>query len=55
MMMTYDMLDMAPQGRGEEHDAYGMQWVRHHDRYGSPAPAPGLVLLRLGRLTRRRA
>ena len=40
MMMTYDMLDMAPQGRGEEHDAYGMQWVRHHDRYESPALAP---------------
>jgi len=37
-MMTYDMLDMAPQGRGEEQDGYGMQWVRHHDRYES-APA----------------
>jgi predicted dithiol-disulfide oxidoreductase (DUF899 family) len=40
MMMTYDMLDMAPLGRGEEHDAYGMQWVRHHDRYeATAAPA----------------
>jgi predicted dithiol-disulfide oxidoreductase (DUF899 family) len=39
MMMTYDLLDMAPLGRGEEHDAYGMQWVRHHDRY-EDAPAP---------------
>ena len=38
MMMTYDMLDMAPLGRGEEQDAYGMEWVRHHDRYES-APA----------------
>ena len=38
MMMTYDMLDMAPQGRGEDGDDYGMQWVRHHDRY-EPAPA----------------
>ena len=38
MMMTYDMLDMAPQGRGEEQDAHGMQWVRHHDRYET-APA----------------
>ena len=37
MMMTYDMLDMAPQGRGEDGDDYGMQWVRHHDRY-EPAP-----------------
>ena len=38
MMMTYDLLDMAPGGRGEEQDAYGMEWVRHHDRYES-APA----------------
>ena len=41
MMMTYDMLDMAPQGRGEDQDAHGMQWVRHHDRYdATPADAP---------------
>jgi predicted dithiol-disulfide oxidoreductase (DUF899 family) len=39
MMGTYHLLDMAPGGRGEEHDANGMQWVRHHDRYES-APAP---------------
>lgn len=39
MMMTYALLDMAPLGRGEEHDAHGMAWVRHHDRYASPAPA----------------
>ena len=39
MMMTYDLLDMAPLGRGEEQDAYGMQWVRHHDRYEADAPA----------------
>jgi predicted dithiol-disulfide oxidoreductase (DUF899 family) len=38
MMMTYDLLDMAPRGRGEDQDAYGMEWVRHHDRY-DPAPA----------------
>lgn len=37
MMMTYDLLDMAPKGRGEEGDAYGMEWVRHHDRYESAA------------------
>ena len=35
MMMTYDLLDMAPLGRDEEQDAYGMEWVRHHDRYES--------------------
>ena len=29
---------MAPKGRGEDNDAYGMEWVRHHDRYES-APA----------------
>ena len=40
MMMTYDMLDMAPRGRGEDQDAYGMAWVRHHDRYeAAAAPA----------------
>ncbi len=39
MMGTYHLLDLAPQGRGEDADAHGMQWVRHHDRY-DPAPAP---------------
>jgi predicted dithiol-disulfide oxidoreductase (DUF899 family) len=40
MMGTYHLLDMAPEGRGEERDAYGMEWVRHHDRYdAAPAPA----------------
>ena len=38
MMGTYDLLDLAPRGRGEDGDAYGMQWVRHHDRY-EEAPA----------------
>lgn len=37
MMMTYDLLDMAPGGRGEDGDAYGMERVRHHDRYESAA------------------
>jgi len=41
MMGTYHLLDMAPKGRGEDGDAYGMEWVRHHDRYETaPAPAP---------------
>ncbi len=40
MMGTYDLLDLAPGGRGEDTDAHGMQWVRHHDRYdAAPAPA----------------
>jgi len=38
MMGTYHLLDLAPRGRDEERDAYGMEWVRHHDRY-DPAPA----------------
>jgi predicted dithiol-disulfide oxidoreductase (DUF899 family) len=41
MMGTYHLLDLAPRGRDEERDAYGMEWVRHHDRYeDAPAPAP---------------
>ena len=41
MMGTYHLLDMAPKGRDEGQDAYGMEWVRHHDRYESaPAAAP---------------
>lgn len=37
MMGTYNMLDLAPKGRDEEGLSYGMEWVRHHDRY-EPAP-----------------
>jgi predicted dithiol-disulfide oxidoreductase (DUF899 family) len=33
MMGTYSMLDLTPKGRDEQDDDYGMQWVRHHDRY----------------------
>ena len=41
MMGSYQLLDMAPRGRDEEHLAYGMAWVRHHDRYDAAvAPAP---------------
>jgi len=39
MMGTYHLLDLAPRGRDEERDAYGMAWVRHHDRY-EPTAAP---------------
>lgn len=38
MMGTYNMLDLAPKGRDEEHLDHTMAWVRHHDRYES-APA----------------
>ncbi|MGA3309316.1 MAG: thioredoxin family protein [Xanthobacteraceae bacterium] len=30
---TYNFLDLAPKGRDEEGLAYGMAWVRHHDKY----------------------
>jgi len=38
MMGTYSLLDLAPKGRDEDDLSYGMEWVRHHDRY-EPAPA----------------
>jgi predicted dithiol-disulfide oxidoreductase (DUF899 family) len=37
MMGTYNMLDLAPRGRGERDVPNKMAWVRHHDRY-EPAP-----------------
>jgi predicted dithiol-disulfide oxidoreductase (DUF899 family) len=32
-MGTYPLLDLVPKGRDEQDLDYGMQWVRHHDRY----------------------
>ncbi|KQW46574.1 MULTISPECIES: DUF899 domain-containing protein [unclassified Roseateles] len=40
MMGAYSLIDLTPKGRDEEGLAYGMEWVRHHDRYESAAPAP---------------
>jgi len=37
MMGTYNMLELVPKGRDEQDDAYGMKWVRHHDRYPDAA------------------
>ena len=31
---AYHLLDIVPKGRDEEALAYGMEWVRHHDKYG---------------------
>ncbi len=31
---VYNLLDLVPNGRDEENLVYGMEWVRHHDRYG---------------------
>jgi len=31
---VYQLLDIVPKGRDEDELTYGMEWVRHHDRYG---------------------
>ena len=33
VMGTYHLLDLVPRGRDETALEYGMEWVRHHDRY----------------------
>jgi predicted dithiol-disulfide oxidoreductase (DUF899 family) len=33
LLGAYNYLDMTPKGRDEEGLAYGMEWVRHHDKY----------------------
>ena len=33
VMTTYDLLDLVPKGRDEAGMDYGMEWLRHHDRY----------------------
>ena len=33
LMGIYDFLDIVPKGRDEAELTYGMEWVRHHDRY----------------------
>ena len=35
MMGTYNLLDLTPKGRDEDHLASTMEWVRHHDRYST--------------------
>jgi predicted dithiol-disulfide oxidoreductase (DUF899 family) len=35
LVCTYTLLDLVPNGRDEDHLAFSMQWVRHHDRYGT--------------------
>ena len=46
MMGTYALLDLVPRGRDEDGLSYGMEWVRHHDRYGEPAAAAGCCAAR---------
>lgn len=31
---AYHLLDIVPKGRDEAGFSYGMEWLRHHDRYG---------------------
>lgn len=35
MMGTYNLLDLTPKGRDEDHLSDTMEWVRHRDRYGT--------------------
>ena len=37
---AYNFLDLAPKGRDEDGLAYGMAWVRHHDRYDGAVVDP---------------
>jgi len=30
---AYNLLDLVAKGRDEEELSYGMEWVRHHDKY----------------------
>lgn len=39
IMSTYRLLDMVPKGRDEGKLDYGMEWVRHHDRYARATAA----------------
>ena len=32
---TYTILDLVPKGRDEDNLGFPMEWVRHHDRYGT--------------------
>ena len=34
MIGAYNLLDLVPKGRDERKLTYGMEWVRHKDRYG---------------------
>lgn len=38
VMGTYHLLDLVPKGRDEDGMEYGMEWVRHHDRYEHAMP-----------------
>ena len=35
LMVTYTLLDLVAKGRDEDQLGFSMEWVRHHDRYGT--------------------
>jgi len=35
LMGAYRILDLVPKGRDEDRLSFEMEWVRHHDRYGT--------------------
>jgi predicted dithiol-disulfide oxidoreductase (DUF899 family) len=35
LMLTYALLDLVPKGRDEDGLGFTMEWLRHHDRYGT--------------------
>jgi predicted dithiol-disulfide oxidoreductase (DUF899 family) len=39
VMGTYHLLDLVPKGRDEDNMEYGMEWIRHHDRYENATAA----------------
>ena len=43
IMGAYHILDLTPKGRDEEKLDYGMEWVRHHDRYEQSVAADASV------------
>jgi predicted dithiol-disulfide oxidoreductase (DUF899 family) len=43
MMGAYNLLDLTPKGRDEDHLSDTMAWVRHHDRYAPVAKAAPAV------------
>ena len=40
LLGAYNYLDLTPLGRQEE-KGHGMEWVRHHDRYGALSSLAG--------------
>ncbi|MBX9666922.1 MAG: thioredoxin family protein [Candidatus Obscuribacterales bacterium] len=48
-LTVYDLLDVVPKGRDEDGLVYGMEWVRHHDKYGDESFKDIYVELLAGR------